>query len=546
MGPRKRSKPNPKAESKTASEEAPPNLQNKDSLQAVGGTSVPSDKPNSVEPVHSSVNGANSVSAEDSPLVQNKTDVVQIQPSKTWYGGTWPRGSKANPITQVAKESISAAGGAASEVLASARDHSPELPTTPLKSPALHLSRSVGSSSRPLPLAATTTKLHITSNATNPKSTAKDRGTIKDERDPLRGPEVQQLSKADSEVEKSDDATLGNSSENREIRPESQSLVLDVPKAANESISWLNWFSKSEIAAEIGTSIAQADVDASSAGKDRPQNPISETLQDASTSRKQRRKSEPSPISPTLQQEDAPRSWLSLWGNVSAQTKNNSSASVAGVASDPRNDLSGSGSRSGKADSAEPDSVSNSQPPQQPGDSTKSSYGWAFWSRDQPKSDDEKTCPGSEVGELALAGSSSQTKPESAVVDEARGLPNKVGKRQRPQSLGVAEDPKKSRSTDDDDKKDSKSEVTPLAPETKPKVDASSKAKSLPRNLLLPSFRTTYSSRGRPSLIHKISRLLQLSSPSEPKHVDIVQHPPRLNRALAIVSLSRSSRIPYT
>lgn len=516
MGPRKRSKPNPKAEPEPASEENPPELQNEDSSKAVGGASVVSDKPKSVGLVDSSVNGASSV-----------------QPSKTWYGGAWSRGSKANPTSQVAKESISAAGGAASEALASARDHTPELPTTPLRSPAFHLSRSIGGSSRSLPLAATTTKVHITSNATSPTNAAKDGRTSKNERDPFRGLNVENGFKAVSEVEKSEDATPENASENRETRPESQSHVLEVPKAANESMSWLNWFSKPETAAENGTSIAQADGDASSAAKDHPQNPISETLQDATTSRKQRRNSEPSPVSPKLQQENAPRSWLSLWGNVSTQTKNSPSASVGGVASDPRNDLNGIGPRSGKADSAEPDTVSFPQS-QQPRDGAKSSYGWAFWSRDQPKSDDEQTHPGSEVGELALAGSSLQTKPESAVVDEARGFTNKVGKRQRPQSLEVAESSKKPWGTDDDDKKDSKPEAIPLVPKIKPKVDVDSKAKSMPENLLLPSFRTTYSSKGRPSLIKQISRLLQFSSPSEPKHVGIIQNPPRVNRALAI------------
>lgn len=522
MGPRKRSKPNPKAETEPAPESATlpkgPELQTKQSSKPTFREPIPSNKPEGVEYVDLPANGANIP-----------------QSSKTWYGGTWPRGSKANPVTQVAKESISAAGGAASEALASARAHTPEIPTTPLKSPALYLSKSLGSSSRSLPLAATTTKLHITTNAPSPTNgSAKGGKTFKNERDPFREQEVQNSFNTAPEAEKSEEAIAKKTSTTRNYGPESKNQMSEVPKAANESASWRNWFSKSETATEDETSIAQPDCDATSAGKTRPQNTTQKPLQHAPTSPKQRRNSEPSPVSPDVQQEEAPRSWLSLWGNASAPTKSSSSATAIGLASNTQNDSNETGSQTAKVDDAEPGLISVSQPPQQPADGAKSSCGWAFWSRDQPKSDDEKTRPGSEVGELALAGSSSQSQPESAVVDEARGVPNKVSKRQRPLSLEVAEDPKKPRGTGHDAKKDSNPGIVLLAPKIKPKVDAGSKAKCMPENLLLPSFRSTYSSLSRPTLIQQIGRLLQLSSPSEPKHVDIVQNPPRVKRALAI------------
>lgn len=476
--------------------------------------------------------------------VQNETDLVQTQSSKAWYGGTWPRekkGKKASPVTQVAKESISAAGGAASGALASARTHTPELPTTPLKPPALYLSRSIGSSSRSLPLAATTTKLHITSNATSPTNdTAKDGKISKTERDPFIDQKLQSRSITTPEAENPEDTTAKEPSKNRGTPSVSNNQVSEKPKAANESVSWLNWFSKSEATSEGDTATAQPDGDFISAGKRNPESTTSDTLHDAPLSPRQRRNSEPSLVSPNGQQEEAPRSWLSLWGNASIQRKSSTSASVIGVASCPENDSKGETSQKAKVSDAESGPLSTPQPPQKSVDGTKPSYGWAFWSRDQPKSDDEKTRLGSEVGELALAGSSSQSKPESAVVDEARGVPNKVSKRQRPQSLEVNEDPKKPRGTEDDAKKHSKPEAILLAPKTKSSVDAGSKATRMPENLLLPSLRNTYSTVGRPSLIQQISRLLQSSPSSEPKHVDIAQNPPRLKRALAIVSFSRS------
>ena len=75
MGSRKRSKPNPKAESDPVSEEAPlrqgPRLKTRDSLKPAVGESVTSDEPKGVESVQSPVNDANTVSVMDCYLVCN-------------------------------------------------------------------------------------------------------------------------------------------------------------------------------------------------------------------------------------------------------------------------------------------------------------------------------------------------------------------------------------------------------------------------------------------------------------------------------------------
>lgn len=80
MGPRKRSKPNSKAEGEQVPDEAPlcqgPKLQSKDSLKPVVGEPVSSDEPEGVEPVHPSVNAAKTVSAEIRQFVHNGTNFV--------------------------------------------------------------------------------------------------------------------------------------------------------------------------------------------------------------------------------------------------------------------------------------------------------------------------------------------------------------------------------------------------------------------------------------------------------------------------------------
>ena len=447
---------------------------------------------------------------------------------------------KANPVTQVVRESISATGGAASDALASARAHTPELPTTPLKSPTLYLSKSLENSSRSLPLVATTTKLHITSNATSPTSVAANNGiTSTNEIDRSKEQEIRNASNTILEAEKPRNAIPEDASNTHETRPESQHQVSEVPKAVNESASWLNWFSRPEIAIEGETGIAQPDGNATGANKDPPQCTAPDVIQSAPNSPKQRRNSDPNPVSPNITQQEVPRSWLSLWGNASRQTKGSSSASATGLALHAQNGPLDTECHAGKVDDVISDTVSTPQPPQKSADGPKSSYGWAFWSKDQPKSDDAKTSSVSEIGELALAGSSSQCKPKTATVDEAKEVPKKTGNRQRLQSLEADENPNRTQGSRDDAKKDCKREGVPLAPDIKPKTDNSSNVKHIPANLLLPSFRSTYRVVGKPSLIQQISKLLQLSSPSEPNHVAIVQNPPRVKRALAIVSLAQ-------
>ena len=441
------------------------------------------------------------------------------------------------------KESISATGGAASDALASARAHTPELPTTPLKSPALYLSKNLENSSKSLPLAATTTKLRITSNAASPTSVAANNETTSThKRNRPKEQEIQNASLTTLDAEKSRDAVPEDASITHETRPESQNQASEVPRTVNESARWLNWFSRPEIATADEAGIMQPDDNATGANKDPLQCTVPDALQTAPDSSKQRRNSDPNPVFPNTTQQEVPRSWLSLWGNASRQTKGSSSASATGLASNPQNDTLDTERQAGKVVDVIHDNVSTPQPPQEPGDGSKSSYGWAFWSKNQPKSNDEKTSSGSDIGELALAGSSLQCKPKTATVDEAKGAPKKTGNRQRLQSLDADEDPHNTRGSRDDAKKDCKREAVPFAPDIKPKTDNNPNVKHIQENLLLPSFRGTYRTVGKPSLIQQISKLLQLSSTSEPSHVAIVQNPPRVKRALAIVSLAQCNR----
>ena len=411
----------------------------------------------------------------------------------------------------------------------------------------MYLSRSIGSSSRSLPLAATTTKLNITSSATSPENGAAKEGQPSNYNGVLaREKNVQSGDKVDSEGEKLGSSPPGEEpSKKSDAGADSNDAPLEEVKSTNDSSGWLNWFSRTENARTGTSSVVQSGSEGASDSvvvKNRPQSTAPEVLQDAPQSPQQRRNSEPNPVSPKAQQDGPPRSWLGLWGNTSTQNQSSSSARATGIATNPSDSLKEPEPQSQpqRSEGIKLDPAATFRPPPQLADAAKS-YGWAFWSRDQSKNDYGNETSENNVGQLALAGSPSQSKPEDAVVDEALGVPDKVGKRQRPPSFDLLSITKKVAGVDDSSKKASKPGFVPMTPKSKPTADAGTKAKQLPQNLLLPSFKRTYITLERPSFFQQIGRLLQISPPLDSKHVDIVQYPPRVKRALAIVCMTMVS-----
>ena len=395
----------------------------------------------------------------------------------------------------------------------------------------------MGSSSRSLPLAATTTKLNITSNSPSPVNGAAKEGQghtteqeLQSDEDRKTGgklvprEEMAEISTPPEKPHAEDGADL-----------ESRAKLSDDTKAAADSGSWLNWFSRAENTTGddiVRPSLGNNGEQMNDTKKDRPKSTVVQASNDTPTPPIPRRNSEPSPASPQAQEKPPTRSWLGLWGNATNQTAAPSAESTTDIVKPTSDGLEQEQPQKQKL--VEPYRVDNSQPPAV-SSGPQRTYGWAFWSRDQSKTDDGKQSSKTNIGELALAGSSSQSKPENAVIDEVRGVPNKVGKRQRPQSLDLPEEHKKLRNANVEVRKDAVPEPAAAPPKGKSVADAGSKAKRVPENLVLPPFKRTYQTVAKPGVIQQISRLLHLGPQSGPKHVDIVPNPPHIRRALAIV-----------
>lgn len=437
------------------------------------------------------------------------------QPTTSWYGGTWPRNPKSNAVTQVAKETISIFGNTASDVAsdggATTQANSPRPPSlsSPLRSPASYLSRRAASSTRSLPLAAAPTKLNITSSSNDTQTGTAADGLRKQSNTTSR-PQPENAEIKDQTVAKS-------AQENDASAPEPpETLYSQRPaeeaRPGDQSISWLKWFSKADNEETKESSRPQSIA---------PQNQVA-----SPPSPNQRRNSEPNPLSASIKQGEPPRSWLGIWGSAAKETTKTSTDvnEVSTLGADPPDKQT--------ADKRATDAPNTSQPVGNTTEATKPhGYGWAFWSTDDSRDSGGKKRRSSNVGELALAGSPSQSKPENASIDESQGIPDRVSKRPRPLSMQEGEDMSKTTDTKVVPKKEG--EGLSVIGTTKNTKSAATKAKKEAKNLVIPSFRNTYRTASRPGLVQQLSRLFRLGSFSEPKHLEI-SSPRKVTRALAI------------
>ncbi|KAI5928698.1 hypothetical protein F4810DRAFT_644948 [Camillea tinctor] len=170
---------------------------------------------------------------------------------------------------------------------------------------------------------------------------------------------------------------------------------------------------------------------------------------------------------------------------------------------------------------------------------------WAFWSRDTGKQDSGKNMTTPEQGELAVIGDGSEASPRKSTgitVDEgalpakeppvktakeltARSSASKKKKKAHPQSLDLEESLPARPGTPHSD-------ISTKTVSTKPATPGSSNAHT--RNLLLPSFRSTYHMKENPSIIKQITQLLLRTQQPSVNHVFLAKEPIKVKKAIAI------------
>lgn len=168
---------------------------------------------------------------------------------------------------------------------------------------------------------------------------------------------------------------------------------------------------------------------------------------------------------------------------------------------------------------------------------------WAFWSRDTSSKSTGKSTKAQEQGELAVIGDGSEASPRRLSGVQVKGgptqlkesplkkgpkeslpqmSPSKKNKRVRPQSIDL------------DEPSSGRPNTPPNTKNSHVKPETPGSAKTLPTNLLLPSFRDTYHMKQNPSIVRQIAQLLLRTQQPPAKHVHLVRDPPKIKKAIAI------------
>lgn len=506
-------------------------------------------KPNSEQPTEATQSdqslattqssAGNEASAKDgsaTPQIQ----VNNVSPTRpaaasnraSWYSGSWR--AKANPVAQLAKESISVAQGATSEASESAR-------------PPASVSKSVrGGSRKSVPLAAEATRVHATSDASD-KSRPRAR--------------------SDEKMKDVDDVPEGKGEtvvEQAKLPPE----PLVELGARPASGTWFGWWSRPDgygSDSERKAKKQKLDTTAEEASS----TPLPGTPQQEAADPKLKNAADFEGVGGLVQPHNGDlkaasntnqppaRSWFGLWSSAQNQQ---AAADEANKAKPP--------DRPEVIVSPEPPSVEDvvkandgAKLDDRPSaDERPKSSGWAFWSSERPR--DPGPNPGEtkkQVGELAVADTPSQSHPEAAQFNEQREEQQALSKPEskRNASLlrpkpGNAERTKESAgsSAESATPTPTVSQIPTPSSETLPNEPAdiakaetkgkTAKAQARP-NLILPSLRDVFPPAPSPGYVERLTAYLAQTlripgtQPSPPpQHVFIASQPPKIKRAVAL------------
>lgn len=462
---------------------------------------------------------------------------------RTWYGGTWPRTPKATPVTQVAKGSIAAASTEASAAISSAQRRVSQYRQNPIQNHPLYLSKDISNSTMSLPLPAMTTRVNIASNSSSTIVTKHGctggqaaNGNAKDD-DESGGRRSGHATKSNTDIECRDDvmeSKLKNSS----------AAILDAQdklggcESSEISSRWIGWFTGST---DRSQQTPNAKLQPSREGQhsDNITSPNTASKDDSTeprTTMNGRRNSDPS--TGVMVHDSAPRSWLGLWGNPLSYSQ---SKGLEQTANELHSDETKLAEVSNQASKGKAQVVRTSAPSSQTSDQSpkpSKSYGWAFWTSDQVRSDDTETAREASIGNPAFAGPVLQLRPANEDLSRTKA-PSKTETRQRVEPS--TETPIETFEAGREAKESAKVEVSTPPAKTEKNGAALVKPKQQRINLLLPSLDLTYRTIPKPSLLLQLGQLLQSNKTSNgTKHINL-QSPPRIKRAIAIVSTLMST-----
>lgn len=349
---------------------------------------------------------------------------------------------------------------------------------------------------------ATTTKVHITSNAADSRNRVNLTG------EQLHAPAPGLDGAADKTVESKE---AGNAPK-KDTPPNSSADVLNaedkqgvIDGVRGPSLGWMGWFVRpAEEQLQASQTLQHSLI---SNGESPPAaaqgpSPSGESVTSQKDSN-ERRKSDPNPISAIPKQDPPPRSsWLGLWGSAKQSSHDDQGTNTASAASTREsiptldhvhleenvNEITGEAA------------ASSPRIADQPAATGKPS-GWAFWSRDHPAQgkhgeDGEDT----RSGKSAAAGLPSQPKSESTAVSDAKTSSKPV------KGIPSSESSNSTKQAPPSNTRDGTAIILPdtQIAGTLDNHPQGTKGKQSAVNLLLPSFESTYRPAVKPTLLQQV------------------------------------------
>lgn len=473
----------------------------------------------------------------------NSTKTTKAQDSalgtSSWYGGSWR--SKASPVAQVTRESISSGEGSRPKSSAGAAGPKPPPPTR-------YLSSSKRRASKGSLIAPSMTKLHVTSSSSTGLKTeaeedaAQDRDVKEGQLDPPLPPDPLKTQDGAADAETKSD-------------PQEPS------RAPAVTAYWRGWWSKPDADATEATKSKDAAKEAFAEEARRTPLPSSTAVEDTvlkskaakpvsadpAVAKTQLANGDVKPAAPETQDESKDkgsqsRSWFWLWSSAENAKSNPPSteeqqpqgaASIAETPA-PAKDVPSVVEPPQVQPPAEDASMSSKSAAEEP----RKSSAWAFWSREKPDSDtaSDTASTHKQIGELAVADTPSQSHPEAAQFNEREESPQKAppkirGRKPSKQLTSKPSTPAKTSPTDSPALKPADQQAPIKETQTtKPAVPL----KPPQPNLLLPNFYETYRPASPTSYWQSFRRYFVANKEPDSPHLHINPSPPRVKKALAI------------
>ncbi|KAJ9638819.1 hypothetical protein H2199_006679 [Coniosporium tulheliwenetii] len=500
MGPRKKSQPDSKAPAADTIET--PTSTNDDNAASSSNPLEPNGQAKSTDLPETA---PRKIKRSDTG---NSTKTLRAQDgasgTSSWYGGSWR--SKASPVAQVTRESISKRRASKSSLIA----------------PSM-------------------TKLHVTSSSSTGLKTEaeEDAARDKDAKDAQLDPPLP------PDPLKTQDGAGDN---------ETKSEQQEASKAPAVTSYWRGWWSKPDAdAAETPKSKdAAKDVSAEEARRTPlpGSTPVEETVlqskaaepvsADPTVAKSQLANGDVKPAAPGTQDESKDkgsqsRSWFWLWSSAenaksnppSTEEQQPQEAASTAETQAPAKDVPSVVEPPQAQGPAEDASVPSKTAAEEP----RKSSAWAFWLREKPDGDtaSDTASTHKQIGELAVADTPSQSHPEAAQFNEP--APKIRGRKPSKQITSTPSTPAKVSPSDSPALKPA--DQQPPVKETQT-TKAAVPLKPPQPNLLLPNFYETYRPAPTTSYWQSFRRYFVANKEPDTPHLHINPSPPRVKKALAI------------